>query len=359
MTLPSLNLLSFNKPKRKKQKLGAPKNLWSPTEDQILETEVMKLGEKAWSEIAAKLPGRVGKQCRDRWRNHLCPEVKKGSWTEEEDRLLFEYREKLGNQWAEIAKHIPGRTDLSVKNRFYSYRRKLQRQKKRQEKVKSSVTVAVETNATKGGYFNVVKGVGIPGLPPATLGDAQSENDQLKTNCTFPSPSLSPSLSPSQSPNMGLGIGSEKDVLAQLSRNLGPAGMQLLFNNPLVNNMNLQLALYQMKLKNDLGALAGGEGEMPAFSRLNSLAPGLEGLQSPKVNDLNFATNLNAQQNALNLAARANFPSLHVDTNLGVNPQIFMQPDQQQKVVNIHPKPLYNRSPICSTPLAQIKTDFP
>ena len=344
MNLPSLNLLTYDKPKRKKQKLGAPKNLWSPTEDQILETEVMKLGEKAWSEIAAKLPGRVGKQCRDRWRNHLCPEVKKGSWTDEEDRLLFEYREKLGNQWAEIAKHIPGRTDLSVKNRFYSYRRKLQRQKKRQEKVKSAVSV--QTNATKNQFISAARTLDLHGLR-MTKGDCQSENDQLKTNCTFPSPTAN--------------VGTGKDVLAQLTQSLGPAGVQLLLNNSLVNSMNFQLALYQYKMKNGLGGLAGGETDIPSLSHLNSMLAGMEGsgLQSPKVNPLNFATNLNAQQSALNLASRANFPSLHVDTNLGVSPQIFMQPDPQQKPVNIHPKPLYNRTPICSTPLAQIKPNFP
>lgn len=145
INIPPFNLeQSCKKPKRKKQKLGAPKNLWSPREDRILEEEVQKLGEKAWSEIAAKLPGRVGKQCRDRWRNHLCPEVKKGSWTGAEDKLLFEYRDKLGNQWAEIAKHIPGRTDLSVKNRYYSFRRKIQRQERRQKKVKFNALFAGE-----------------------------------------------------------------------------------------------------------------------------------------------------------------------------------------------------------------------
>lgn len=347
MTLPSLSLLSYDKPKRKKQKLGAPKNLWSPNEDQILETEVLKLGEKAWSEIAAKLPGRVGKQCRDRWRNHLCPEVKKGSWTDEEDRLLFEYRDKLGNQWAEIAKHIPGRTDLSVKNRFYSYRRKLQRQKKRQEKVKSCVTV--QTNATKNEYFNNPRTLNFSNMaapnPEVNVAECQSENDQFKTNCGF------------ASPNATFG-GLEKETLAQFAQNLGPGGVQLLLNNSLMSNMNLQLALYQMKLKNGLMGINGTETDVNALPNLNSLPTGVDAMRSPKVNSLSYAAHLSATQNPLSLANRANFPSLHVDTNLGANPQIFMQPGQQQKLVNIHPKPLYNRTPICSTPLAQIKTDF-
>lgn len=33
-------------------------------------------GTKKWSHIAKMLPGRVGKQCRERWHNHLRPDIK-------------------------------------------------------------------------------------------------------------------------------------------------------------------------------------------------------------------------------------------------------------------------------------------
>lgn len=42
-----------------------------------------------WSEIAASIPGRMGKQCRERWFNHLNPELTKAPWTDEEDGILF------------------------------------------------------------------------------------------------------------------------------------------------------------------------------------------------------------------------------------------------------------------------------
>ena len=45
----------------------------------------MKNGPKKWSEIAKYLPGRIGKQCRERWYNHLDPNINKKGWTEEED----------------------------------------------------------------------------------------------------------------------------------------------------------------------------------------------------------------------------------------------------------------------------------
>jgi len=37
---------------------------------------VKQHGDKKWAEIAEKLEGRVGKQCRERWSNHLRPDIK-------------------------------------------------------------------------------------------------------------------------------------------------------------------------------------------------------------------------------------------------------------------------------------------
>jgi myb proto-oncogene protein len=121
------------------------KKPWSPEEDEMLFRLVQSKGTSwKWycclitsmlrfnlyfryfdrSRIAEKLNiNRTGKQCRERYNNHLKPEIVKGNWTSEEDRIIIELKEQFGNQWTKIAKRLPGRSGTTIyflaRNFFY------------------------------------------------------------------------------------------------------------------------------------------------------------------------------------------------------------------------------------------------
>ncbi|KAL2345546.1 hypothetical protein Fmac_006831 [Flemingia macrophylla] len=111
-----------------KQKLR--KGLWSPEEDEKLLTHITKYGHGCWSSVP-KQAGlqRCGKSCRLRWINYLRPDLKRGTFSQEEENLIIELHAVLGNRWSQIAAQLPGRTDNEIKNLWNSCLKKKLRQR--------------------------------------------------------------------------------------------------------------------------------------------------------------------------------------------------------------------------------------
>ncbi|CAE6035262.1 unnamed protein product [Arabidopsis lyrata] len=110
---------------------------WSGEEDALLRAYVRQFGPREWhlvSERMNKPLNRDAKSCLERWKNYLKPGIKKGSLTEEEQRLVIRLQEKHGNKWKKIAAEVPGRTAKRLGKWWEVFKEKQQREEKESNK---------------------------------------------------------------------------------------------------------------------------------------------------------------------------------------------------------------------------------
>ncbi|KAL7115073.1 hypothetical protein ACP275_04G161400 [Erythranthe tilingii] len=107
------------------EKIGVKKGPWTPEEDIILVSYIQQHGPSNWRAVPSNTGlFRCSKSCRLRWTNYLRPGIKRGNFTEHEEKMIIHLQALLGNRWAAIASYLPERTDNDIKNYWNTHLKK-------------------------------------------------------------------------------------------------------------------------------------------------------------------------------------------------------------------------------------------
>uniref|UniRef100_A0A2P2KC56 Uncharacterized protein MANES_06G092600 n=2 Tax=Rhizophora mucronata TaxID=61149 RepID=A0A2P2KC56_RHIMU len=106
-------------------KIGVRKGPWNPEEDIILVSYIQKHGAGNWRSVPPNTGLlRCSKSCRLRWTNYLRPGIKRGNFTDHEEKMIIHLQELMGNRWSAIASYLPERTDNDIKNYWNTHLKK-------------------------------------------------------------------------------------------------------------------------------------------------------------------------------------------------------------------------------------------
>ena len=111
-------------------------------EDTVLRYLVSVYGLNNWRKISEIMGTRNARQCRDRYKNYLAPNISHQPWTQEEDNKLEFLVSSFGKKWRLLSRDFVGRTDINLKSRYSFLQRrkeKLQESQKTNQKVNLNV----------------------------------------------------------------------------------------------------------------------------------------------------------------------------------------------------------------------------
>ena len=113
--------------KNNKKKSMKQRNKFSLSEDCRLKQLVKIYGENEWAKVAQMMENRNARQCRDRYKYFLSPNVNRNPWTIEEEMKLDILVQMYGKKWSKLASYFPKRTDINLKCHYTMIERRKQK----------------------------------------------------------------------------------------------------------------------------------------------------------------------------------------------------------------------------------------
>ncbi|KAK8672627.1 hypothetical protein V6N13_110992 [Hibiscus sabdariffa] len=200
-------------------KAGVKKGPWTPEEDITLVSYVQEHGPGNWRAVPTNTGLlRCSKSCRLRWTNYLRPGIKRGNFTEQEEKMIIHLQALLGNRWAAIASYLPQRTDNDIKNYWNTHLKK---------KLKKGVHGSE-------GYCR-------DGFSPDKISRGQWER-KLQTDINMAKQALSDALSPEKSSGLTELKPSSGSIYASSTENIAKMLKGWMRNSPLKPGVTRQSA---------------------------------------------------------------------------------------------------------------------
>ncbi|KAF7819705.1 myb-related protein 306-like isoform X1 [Senna tora] len=187
-------------------KEGVKKGPWTPEEDIILVSYIQQHGPSNWRAVPTNTGlSRCSKSCRLRWTNYLKPGIKRGNFTDQEEKMIIHLQALLGNRWAAIASYLPQRTDNDIKNYWNTHLKK---------KLKKLETGGDHISASMG--LGMGRGQWERRLQTDIHMAKRALSEALSPQDTFPSQSQSQESNPSKPTRTPLSYASSADNIARL-----------------------------------------------------------------------------------------------------------------------------------------------
>jgi hypothetical protein len=100
------------------------RKIFEDHEDEQLRRLVEQYGCEDWGAIASQMEQRTPRQCRERYKTYLCPDVNTEPWTNADEQLLMEKYHVFGSKWSDFRPFFPNRTVNNIKNHWHTLTRR-------------------------------------------------------------------------------------------------------------------------------------------------------------------------------------------------------------------------------------------